>query len=229
LQVLIIYEYLTAIFNTIIEKDITIRHQINDKRAFSNIVKFIASSIGSQLSPSSISKALKQDNQSVHHLTVEKYLSYLTESFVFYKVNRFDIKGKKQLATQEKYYLVDVGLVNILLGKHKNSDRGHILENIVFLELLHRGYQVWTGSTRNHEIDFVCKTPSGDVEYYQVAWLLSQPETIEREFSALESVKDNYPKFLLSTDNVTIERQGIKHLNVFQWLLEERKKLQIAH
>jgi len=220
-----IYEYLTAIFSTIIEKDITIRHQINDKRAFSNIVKFIASSIGSQLSPSSISKALKQDNQSIHHITVEKYLSYLTESFVFYKVNRFDIKGKKQLATQEKYYLVDVGLVNVLLGKHKNSDRGHILENIVFLELLHRGYQVWTGSTRNHEIDFVCKTPSGDVEYYQVAWILSQPDTIEREFSALESVKDNYPKFLLSTDNVTLERQGIKHLNVFQWLLEERKKL----
>jgi predicted AAA+ superfamily ATPase len=214
-----INEYLTAIFNTIIEKDITLRHQINDKRAFSNIVKFIASSIGSKLSPSSISKALKQDHQNVHHATVEKYLSYLTESFVFYKVNRFDLRGKKQLATQEKYYLVDIGLSNILLGKHKNSDRGHILENIVYLELLHRGYQVWTGASRHCEIDFVCKTPSGDIEYYQVAWQLSQNSTIEREFSALESLRDNYPKFLLSTDTVTLERQGIKHLNVFQWLL----------
>ena len=112
----VIYEYLEVLYNTIIEKDITQRHQINHKRAFANVTKFLASHIGSHISPTSISKALKADNQSVHHATVEKFLSYLVESFVFYCVNRFDINGKKQLATQEKYYLVDIGLLNVLVG-----------------------------------------------------------------------------------------------------------------
>jgi predicted AAA+ superfamily ATPase len=159
-----IFDYLESIYTTIIEKDITQRHQINDKRAFSNVVKFIASNIGSSLSPSNISNSLKQDKQSLHHATIEKYLDYLVESFVFYKVNRFDLKGKKQLATQEKYYLVDTGLLNVLVGKERNTERGHILENVVYLELLRRGNKIWTGSTRNSEIDFVCKTPTGDIE-----------------------------------------------------------------
>jgi predicted AAA+ superfamily ATPase len=215
-----IYEYLDAIYTTIVEKDITQRHQINDKRAFGNIVKFIASNIGNALSPSNISKTLKQDGQSIHHATVEKYLEYLVASFVFYKVNRFDIKGKKQLATQEKYYLVDVGLLNILVGKYKTTDRGHILENIVYLELLRRGYKIWTGTSRNSEVDFVCKTPIGDIEYYQVAWQMTDEKTVEREFGALEKIGDNYPKILLTTDSFTQNRSGVKHLNVFNWLLE---------
>jgi uncharacterized protein len=215
-----IYEYLEAIYTTIIEKDITQRHQINDKRAFGNIVKFIASNIGNSLSPSNISNTLRQDKQSIHHATVEKYLEYLVESFVFYKVNRFDIKGKKQLATQEKYYLVDTGLLNILAGKERTTDRGHILENIVYLELLRRGNKIWTGTTRNTEVDFVCKTPKGDIEYYQVAWQMSNDSTIEREFGSLEKVNDNYPKYLLTTDSFTQNRSGVKHLNVFNWLLE---------
>lgn len=214
-----IYEYLDAIYTTIVEKDITQRHQINDKRAFANIIKFVASHIGSPLSPSNISKSLKQDNQYVHHATVEKYLDYLVETFVFYKVNRFDLKGKKQLATQEKYYLVDVGLMNILVGKERNTDRGHILENIVFLELQRRGYKIWTGTSRSTEIDFVCKNAIGDIEYYQVAWEISSENTLEREFSALEKLQDNYPKYLLTTDTFTQNRSGIKHLNVFNWLL----------
>ena len=142
-----IYEYLDAIYTTIVEKDITQRHQINDKRAFGNIARFVSSNIGSALSPSNISKSLTLDNQSIHHSTVEKYLEYLVSSFVFYKVNRFDLKGKKQLATQEKYYLVDPGLLNILIGKDRKTDRGHILENIVYLELLRRGNKIWTGTT----------------------------------------------------------------------------------
>ena len=215
-----INEYLDAIYTTIVEKDITQRHQINDKRAFGNIVKFIASNIGNALSPSNISKTLKQDGQSIHHATVEKYLEYLVASFVFYKVNRFDIKGKKQLATQEKYYLVDVGLLNILVGKYKTTDRGHILENIVYLELLRRGYKIWTGTSRNSEVDFVCKTPIGDIEYYQVAWQMTDEKTVEREFGALEKIGDNYPKILLTTDSFTQNRSGVKHLNVFNWLLE---------
>ena len=214
-----IYEYLEAIYTTIIEKDITQRHRINDKRAFANIVKFVATNIGNALSPSNISKTLKQDGQSIHHLTIEKYLEYLTASFVFYKVNRFDIKGKKQLATQEKYYLVDAGLLNILVGKERVTDRGHILENVVFLELLRRGYKIWTGTSRNSEVDFVCKTPSGDIEYYQVAWQMSDEKTLDREFGSLEKINDNYPKYVLTTDSFTINRSGVKHLNVFNWLL----------
>ncbi|MFV8374063.1 ATP-binding protein [Flavobacterium sp. LB1P62] len=215
-----IYEYLEAIYTTIIEKDITQRHQINDKRAFSNIVKFIASNIGNSLSPSNISNTLKQDKQSIHHATVEKYLEYLVASFVFYKVNRFDLKGRKQLATQEKYYLVDTGLLNILAGKERTTDRGHILENVVYLELLRRGNKIWTGTTRNTEVDFVCKSPTGDIEYYQVAWQMTNENTVEREFGALEKINDNYPKYLLTTDSFTQNRSGVKHLNVFNWLLE---------
>ncbi len=214
-----IYEYLDAIYTTIIEKDITQRHQINDKRAFSNIVKFVASNIGNSLSPSNISKTLKHDGQAIHHATVEKYLEYLTASFVFYKVNRFDLKGKKQLATQEKYYLVDAGLLNILVGKERITERGHILENIVYLELLRRGNKIWTGTARDSEVDFVCKNPKGDIEYFQVAWQISSNETAEREFRALEKINDNYPKYLLTTDSFTQSRDGIMHLNVFNWLL----------
>ena len=216
-----IYEYLEAIYTTVVQKDITQRHQINDKRAFGNITKFIASNIGNPLSPGNISKSLKQDGQSIHNTTVEKYLEYLVASFIFYKVNRFDLKGKKQLATQEKYYLVDVGLLNILVGKERNTDRGHILENIVYLELLRRGNKIWTGTTRNNEVDFVCKSPTGDIEYYQVAWEMNTENTIEREFGSLEKIKDNYPKYLLTTDSFTQNRSGIIHLNVFTWLLEK--------
>ena len=214
-----IYEYLEAIYTTIIEKDIMQRHQINDKRAFGNIVKFIASNIGNSLSPSNISNTLKQDKQSIHHATVEKYLDYLVASFVFYKVNRFDLKGKKQLATQEKYYLVDTGLLHILAGKDRTTDRGHLLENVVYLELLRRGNKIWTGTTRNTEVDFVCKSPTGDIEYYQVAWQMTNESTLEREFGALEKINDNYPKYLLTTDSFTQNRSGVKHLNVFNWLL----------
>lgn len=219
-----IHEYLEAIYTTIIEKDISQRHKINDKRAFTNIVKFIASNIGNALSPSNISNTLKEDDQSIHHNTIEKYLEYLTASFVFYKVNRFDIKGKKQLATQEKYYIVDPGLLNILIGKERITDRGHILENVVYLELLRRGYKIWTGSSRNSEVDFVCKTPTGDIEYYQVAWEMGNEKTIEREFGSLEKISDNYPKYILTTESFTVNRSGINHLNVFNWLLEERRK-----
>jgi len=214
-----VYEYLEAIYTTIIEKDITQRHQINDKRAFGNIVKFIASNIGNALSPSNISKTLKQDGQSIHHATVEKYIDYLIASFVFYKVNRFDLKGKKQLATQEKYYLVDMGLLNVLAGKERTTNRGHILENVVYLELLRRDNKVWTGTSRNSEVDFVCKNKTGDIEYYQVAWQMTSESTVEREFGALEKINDNYPKYLLSTEAFTQNRSGIIHLNVFNWLL----------
>lgn len=219
-----IYEYLEAIYTTIVEKDITQRHQINDKRAFENIVKFIASNVGNAISPNNISTILKQNGQSIHRDTVEKYLGYLVASFVFYKVSRFDLKGRKQLATQEKYYLVDMGLLNIFMGKERTTDRGHILENIVYLELLRRGNKIWTGTSRNSEVDFVCKTKTGDIEYYQVAWQMTNESTLDREFGALEKIKDNYSKYLLTTDGYTQNRSGIQHLNVFSWLLNMDKK-----
>ena len=128
------------------------------------------------------------------------------------------------MATQEKYYLVDAGLLNILAGKERTADRGHILENVVYLELLRRGNKIWTGTTRNNEVDFVCKTTTGDIEYYQVAWQMTSENAVEREFGALEKINDNYPKILLTTDSFTQNRSGIQHLNVFNWLLGRDEK-----
>lgn len=215
-----IYEYLESLYATIIEKDIMQRHKIYDKRAFGNVTKFTAANIGSPISPNNIANALKADKQNIHRDTVEKFIEYLTQSFVFYCVNRFDIKGKKQLATQEKYYLVDLGFLNVLVGRDKTADRGHILENVVYLELLRRGFKIWTGVLRNGEIDFVVKNHNGEIEYYQVAWRISNAETEDREFTPLERVKDNYPKYLLSAESFPQSRSGIIHQNVFQWLLE---------
>lgn len=214
-----IFEYLDAVYTSIIEKDISQRHKINDTRAFSNVTRFLATSIGSEVSPNSISKALKADNQSVHHGTVEKFINYLVHSFLFYRVHRFDIKGKKQLATLEKYYLVDIGFLNVLVGRDRTSDRGHILENIVYLELLRRGYKVWVGAMKSGEVDFVAKNRNGEVEYFQVAWKLATPETKKRELASLEQIKDNYPKYLLSTESFPQGKNGIIHKNVFGWLL----------
>jgi predicted AAA+ superfamily ATPase len=143
----------------------------------------------------------------------------MVESFVFYRVHRFDIKGKKQLATQEKYYLVDMGLLNVLIGRERAADRGHILENVVYLELLRRGYKIWTGAMRNAEIDFTTKNRSGGIEHYQVAWGIPNAETADREFGALEAAKDNYPKFLLTAESFPQTRNGIIHKNVFEWLV----------
>ncbi|NOX45415.1 MAG: ATP-binding protein, partial [Chlorobi bacterium] len=119
---------------------------------------------------------------------------------------------------------VDVGLLNILVGKERITERGHILENIVYLELIRRGNKVWTGTARNTEVDFVCKNPSGEIEYYQVAWQMTNEITVEREFGALEKINDNYPKYLLTTDSFTQNRSGIRHKNVFNWLLEINKR-----
>jgi uncharacterized protein len=212
-------EYLDAVFKTVIEKDIAMRHKIYDKTTFERVVKFLASTIGSPVSSNNISKILTQHGSKPHNTTVDRYLEHLVTSFVFYKVFRFDLKGKRQLATLEKYYLVDLGLLNILVGRDRVTDRGHLLENIVYLELLRRGCKVWIGTARNAEVDFVCKNKYGEVEYYQVAWQMTNEHTVEREFGSLERIKDNYPKFVLTADSFTQNRIGIKHVNVFQWLL----------
>ncbi|HMW95560.1 MAG: ATP-binding protein [Chitinophagales bacterium] len=215
-----IFEYLEAVYKTVVEKDITQRYQIYNRHTFLNVIKYVSTTIGTPLSPNNIATILRHNGEDIHNMTVSKYLDYLVNSFIFYRVHRFDIKGKKQLATMEKYYLVDIGFLNILVGKDRTTDRGYLLENIVYLELLRRGNKVWTGTTRNNEVDFVCKTPSGEIEYYQVSWKLSSVKTFNREFSALEKIKDNYPKFLLTTESFLETRSGIIHLNVFHWLMK---------
>ena len=215
-----IYEYLEAIYNTIIEKDITQRHQINDKRAFGNIIKFVASNIGNSLSPGNIATALKKDGQIIHNTTVEKYLEYLVTSFVFYKVNRFDLKGKKQLATQEKYYLVDLGLKNITATNKYDSDLGRKLENVVYFELLRRGGKIYVGKNNDKEIDFVVQKPNNEREYYQVAHTVNDEKTFNREISAFRNIRDNYPKFLLTLDYDNANIEGVQKTNVIDWLLQ---------
>lgn len=214
-------KYIQDVYNTIVEKDIRQRHNIQNYRSFDNLSKFLMNTIGSTVSPSSISKAMKQDRQNIHHNTVEKYIEYLVESFVFYQVNRFDIRGKQQLATQEKYYLVDIGFRNLKLGKFQHQDVGHILENIVYLELNRRGYQIWVGKIREYEVDFIVKNKLNKFEYYQVTWSMSDPKTAEREIRPLKAIEDNYPKYIISTDIISTEIEGIEHINIVDWLLKE--------
>lgn len=213
--------YIQDVYNTIVEKDIRQRYNIQNMRSFDNLSKFLMGNIGSAVSPNSISKAMKQDNQNIHHNTVEKYIEYLVDSYVFYQVNRFDIKGKQQLATKEKYYLVDIGFRNLKLGKFHYQDVGHILENIVYLELNRRGYQIWIGKIGEYEVDFIVRNMLNKFEYYQVTWSISDPHTAEREIRPLKAIDDNYPKYLISTDLMTTEIDGIEHINIIDWLLKK--------
>ncbi|MDR2205370.1 MAG: ATP-binding protein [Flavobacteriaceae bacterium] len=213
--------YVQDVYNTIVEKDIKQRYNIQNMRSFDNLSKFLMGAIGNVVSPSNISKAMKQDRQDIHHNTVEKYIEYLVNSFVFYQVNRFDIKGKQQLATQEKYYLADIGFRNMKLGKFQYQDVGHILENMVYLELNRRGYQIWIGKTGEYEVDFIVKNALNKFEYYQVTWSMADPKTAEREIRPLKTIDDNYPKYIISTDIITTEIEGIEHINIVDWLLKK--------
>jgi len=213
--------YIQDVYSTIVEKDIRQRYNIQNIRSFENLSKFLMGAIGSAVSPSNISKAMKQDRQDIHHNTVEKYIEYLVNSYVFYQVNRFDIKGKQQLATQEKYYLADIGFRNLKLGKFQYQDVGHILENIVYLELKRRGYQIWIGKVGAYEVDFIVKNALNKFEYYQVMWSMSDHKTEEREIRPLKSIDDNYPKHIISTDIISSEIEGIEHINIVDWLLKQ--------
>jgi predicted AAA+ superfamily ATPase len=213
-------KYIQDVYNTVIDKDIRQRYNIQNMRSFDNLAKYLMGNIGSCVSPSSISKAMKADRQDIHHNTVESYIKYMCDAYIFYQVNRFDIQGKQQLATQEKYYLVDIGFRNLKLGKFQYQDVGHILENIVFLEFIRRGKQVWIGKLGSYEIDFIVKTATNTFEYYQVTWTMADPQTAEREIRPLAAINDNYPKYIISTDTITGEINGIQHINVVDWLLQ---------
>ena len=215
-------DYLLNIYNTILVKDIITRKKIHDVSVLESVAKFMMANVGNILSVKKITDTLNSNGREVSVHTVENYLDALIDSFVFYKISRFDIKGKEFLQSGEKYYLTDVTLRYALLGR-KNLDLGHVLENIVFLELKRRGYKVYVGKSRDKEIDFVTEDKEG-FKYYQVSYTLRDEETLKRELSALESVHDHYPKYLLTMDiDPEVDYNGIRKMNVLDWLLDETK------
>lgn len=214
-------KYLDGIFSTIVYKDIMARNNISDKILLESILKFIFDSIGSSISTKKISDTLTSKGLSISNHTVENYIASFLESFLIYKAERFDVKGKKLLSRDYKYYDVDSGLRSYLLGKKADSDMGHILENIVYLELLRRGYKVYVGKVDDLEVDFVAQNREGLV-YYQVALTVRDEKVLERELKSLEKTGDHYPKILLTFDmDLETEYNGIKKMNVIDWLLNK--------
>lgn len=216
----LINSYLDGVFSTVIYKDIMIRNNINNKLILESILKYIFSNIGSQISTKKISDTLTSMNRSTSNHTVENYISAFLEAFLLYKVDRFDVKGKNVLSSGYKYYLVDLGFRTYLLGKKSGQDMGHILENIVYLELLRRGYKVYTGKVENLEIDFVAENKNG-LAYYQVSLTTRDEKTLERELKPLKKTGDFYPKYLLTMDrDLETDYDGIRKINVIDWLLD---------
>lgn len=215
-------KYLDGIFSTIVYKDIMVRNNISDKILLESIIKYIFDSIGSPISTKKISDTLTSKGISTSNHTVENYITAFLESFLIYKAERFDVKGKNLLARDYKYYVVDTGLRSYLLGKKADSDMGHILENIVYLELLRRGYKVYVGKVDDLEVDFVAENRDG-LKYYQVALTVRDEKVLEREIRVLQKTGDHYPKVLLTLDmDLTSDYDGITKINVVDWLLNDK-------
>lgn len=213
-------EYLDSIYNTIIVKDIVSRKKITDISMLKSVTEFLFSSIGSTMSVKKISDTLTSNGRNVSVHTVENYLDSLTESYIFNKVSRYDIKGKQYLETGNKYYATDVTMRYAVLGR-KELDVGHILENIVYLELLRRGYKVYIGKSGEKEVDFVAVNKEGTI-YYQVAYTTRDEKTLERELSSLKSINNHYPKYILTMDlDPEVDYDGIRKMNVIDWLLKK--------
>lgn len=216
-------KYLDGIFSTIVYKDIMARNNITDKMLLESVLKFIFDSIGSPISTKKISDTLTSKGITTSNHTVENYITAYLESFLIYKAERFDVKGKNLLARDYKYYVVDTGLRSYLLGKKADSDMGHILENIVYLELLRRGYKVYVGKVDELEVDFVTENRDG-LKYYQVALTTRDEKVLERELRSLRKTGDHYPKYLLTLDmDLETDYDGITKINVIDWLLEVEK------
>ena len=213
--------YLEGIFTTIVYKDIITRNHITDKMLLESVLKFIFDSIGSPISTKKISDTLTSRGMHTSNHTVENYLSAFVESFLIYKAERFDVKGKNLLARDYKYYVVDQGLRSYLLGKKADSDMGHILENIVYLELLRRGYKVYVGKVDDLEIDFVAENRDG-LKYFQVALTVRDDSVLERELRSLRKTGDHYPKYLITFDmDMEADYDGITKINIVDWLLNK--------
>ncbi|MDR0273049.1 MAG: ATP-binding protein, partial [Clostridiales bacterium] len=212
-------EYLRDVYNTVLLKDIVKRLKISDVASLESITKFIFHNIGSIVSPTKIANTLKSSGKGADQKTVNKYINGLCDSLILYQASRYNIKGKEFLSTQSKYYCVDIALRNMLV-RGKDSDIGHILENIVFLELKRRRYDVYVGQFDGTEVDFVAINPDG-IMYFQVAATALDENILKRELTSLRKISDNYPKFLLTLDDVfgTADYEGIKKVNVIDWLL----------
>jgi hypothetical protein len=212
-------DYLMGIYTTVLLKDIVARKKINDVQMLESVIRFLFDNIGNIVSSKKIADSLTSYGRKTTAVTVENYINSLMESFILYKAGRYDIKGKQHLRSLEKYYLVDVGLRRLLLG-NSNSDVGHILENIVYLELIRRGYKVSIGKIGNLEIDFIAEK-NGDRIYYQVSLSILDSNTYQRELEPLKKVNDNYPKYIITTDELTMGEDGITQINVIDFLLDE--------
>ena len=216
-----IHEYLSGIYNSVLLKDIVARLKISDVMRLESVVKYIFDNIGNLTSLSKIANTLTSMGRKTDAKTIEKYIRGLTDSLLVHEVSRYNIKGKEFLSTLSKYYVTDLGLRQMILG-NRNIDMGHILENVIYLELLRRKGNVYVGQFDKNEIDFVIVN-SNEIEYYQVALTVLDENTLKRELDAFKNIKDNYPKHLITLDDVMVntDYDGIKVVNALEWLLEE--------
>lgn len=213
-----IRDYLEGIYNTIVVKDIVHRKNITDTMMLKSILKFVFDNIGNPLSSKKISDTMTSLGRKINSRTVEKYLEAFSESYIIYPAKRYNIKGKEYLKSLEKYYIVDIGMRYMLLGS-KMMDTGHILENVVYLELLRRGYDVYVGKIDNYEVNFVAQSHKGTI-YYQVALIVRDEKTLQRELRPLQAIRDHYPKVILTMDEDSkIQYDGIRRINARDWLL----------
>lgn len=214
-----VLDYLSGVYSTIVLKDVVLREKISDTKMLESVVRFIFDSIGNPISSKKIADTMTSSGRKIDTKTVEKYLSALQESFIIYEAKRYDAKGKTYLKLLEKYYAADIGLRFLLLGQ-KANDVGHILENVVYLELIRRGFSVFVGKVDDTEIDFVAQNSQGNT-YIQVSASVRDENTLKRELRPLQALNDNYPKILLTLDeDPDCDYNGIQKRNVLDWLLE---------
>ena len=211
-------QYLNDIYSSIILKDITQRNKIRDTDLLERVINYLIMNVGNNFSATSISKFFKSENRKVSVETILNYIKAAEEAFLIYKVSRDDLIGKKILNVNEKYYIADHGIREAIFESNQR-DINQIFENIIYLELLRKGYNIRVGKVDNLEIDFVC-TKGNEKLYIQVAYLLASHETIEREFSSLEKINDNYPKYVISMDEFDMSRNGIRHINIIDFLMK---------
>lgn len=215
-----VLDYLNGVYSTIVLKDVVSRFKITDTKMLESVVRFVFDNIGNPLSSKRIADTMTSSGRKIDVKTVEKYITALQESYIVYEAKRYDVKGKEYLKLMEKYYAVDIGLRFLLLGQ-KANDVGHILENVVYLELIRRGYKVFVGKVDDTEIDFVAQNHEGNT-YIQVSATVRDENTLARELKPLEAVKDSYPKILLTLDDdPDVDFNGIKKINVLEWLLRD--------
>ena len=213
-------DYLTGLYNTIVVKDIMSRKRLPDVMMLESVIRFTADNIGNILSTKRIADIMTADGRKIDQKTVERYLNSLCETFFVYEAKRYNIKGKQLLKTLGKYYLVDIGLRRMLLGS-RSFDAGRILENVVYLELLHRQKKVYVGKNDNLEVDFVA-IDENNISYYQVAATVRDESTLKRELASLQQINDQYPKYILTLDDDPVaDYDGIKRINALKWMMGE--------